>query len=161
MKSSTVVLAVLVATGCARPHVDTLPPAGDASGVYDFTASVSTFEGQVHFEGSFEITGDTVLVFMQYGHCVPQPGSLTHLLYACGGTRFTFERNRPLRRPTLSFGVSVPSSERVCERYQSTTEGRVCISWSVRTTYKKKQYTVRPTVVPRATEPRVPILPPA
>jgi hypothetical protein len=161
MKSSAVVLAVLVAAGCARPHVATLPPAEDAEGVYDFTASVSTFEGQAHFEGSFEITGDTVLALMYDRHCIPQPGSLTHLSYRCGATRFTFERNRPLRRPTLSFEVSVPSSERFCERYQSTTEGQVCISWSVRTTYKRQQYTVRPTVVLRATEPPVPTRPPA
>lgn len=159
MKSATMVLAALVAAGCAHPPMETLPPAGDAQGLYDFSASVGTFEGQVHLEGSFEVTGDTVLVFLQQGQCVPRIGSLTHLSYWCGtpglsgvgGLGFSFERARPHHRPTLAFSMNVPAgSERVCERYQSTSEGNVCISWSNRTAYKSKRYTVRPTVVPRA-----------
>ena len=158
MKSTTMVLAALVAAGCAHPHADPIPPAGEAEGLYDFSASVGTFEGQVHLEGSFEVTGDTVLTFLQQGQCIPRTGSPTSLWYWCGtpglsgvdGLTFGFERARPYLRPVINFRMNVPSgSERVCERYQSTSEGNVCISWSNRTTYKSKRYTVRPTVVPR------------
>jgi len=153
------VLTALLFAGCGGPPADTLAPAPEAEGLYDFRASVATFQGQVLLEGSFEIVGDTVVVAMQQGDCIPRPGSVARLSYVCGmvgmryvsGLRFTFERHRPLRRPTLSFEVSVPFEERVCERYQTTSEGRVCISWSVRTTYKRQRYSVQPTVVPRTT----------
>ena len=161
MKSTTMVLAALVAAGCAHPHPDPLPPAADVEGLYDFSAPVATFQGQVLLEGSFEVTGDTVLVFLHSGNCIPNPGSVSRISYRCGadglsgvgGIRFSFERHRPHHWPILDFSMNVPSgSERVCERYQSTSEGNVCISWSTRTTYKSKRYTVRPTVVPRAGE---------
>lgn len=150
----------LVAAGvaaCATPSLDTLAPPPDAVGVYDYTASVSTSRGGVLLQGSIEVSPDTLLVFVDGGDCVPLHPSVRGFHVSCypAGVRnvtqmrFSFERTHPLRRPQLSVDLRFTSEEQVCERYQTTTEGRVCVSWSVRTTTRNERHAVQPRLTPR------------
>lgn len=151
------VLVAAWVAGCGRPSLDTFVPPPDAVGVYDYTASVSTSQGGVLLQGRIEVAPDTLLVSVDGGDCLPIQASVRSFTVSChpagvrnvANMRFSFERTHPLRRPRLSVYLRFTSEEQVCERYQTTTEGRVCISWSVRTTTRNEHHAVQPRLTPR------------
>lgn len=140
--------AALMLAGCGGSvPVLRSPPARDL-GVYAFEAPVPSSSGPV-LEGTFEITPDTVILLLENAQCDPTPESLDGWGYACGGATFWFSRTRPLRQPSASVTVSIPSTREVCHRWMETETGRHCMSWGTETTYRTERHSVRLKVTPK------------
>lgn len=135
--------AALMLAGCWGSLPVLRSPSASDIGLYAFEAPVPSSSGQVLLEGTFEITPDTVILLLEHAQCRPTPESLAGFGYFCGGARFWFARTRPLRQPSASVSVSIPSTREVCQRWMETETGRHCMSWSNETTYRTERHSVR------------------
>jgi hypothetical protein len=135
--------AALMLAGCWGSLPLPRSPAASDLGLYAFEAPVSPSSGQARLEGTIEITPDTVILLLEHGQCRPAPESLAGFGYYCPGASFWFERTRPLRQPTASVTVRIPSTREVCHRWMETETGRHCMSWGIETTYRTERHSVR------------------
>ncbi len=141
--------AALMLAGCGGSLPLPRSPSASDIGVYAFEAPVPSSSGQILLEGTFEVTPDTVILLLEHAQCRPAPESLAGFGYLCPGASFWFERTRPLRQPTASVTVSIPSRREVCHRWMETETGRHCMSWGTETTYRSKWHRVRLKVTPK------------
>ncbi|HSW31300.1 MAG TPA: hypothetical protein VLH75_17570 [Longimicrobiales bacterium] len=142
-RAFSLVSATVMLAGCWGSLPNPRSPSASDVGVYAFEASSPSSSGGVLLEGTFEVTPDTVILLLEDAQCDPAPESLAGIGYACGGASFWFERARPLRQPTASVTVSIPSRREVCHRWMETETGRHCMSWGTETTYRTERHSVR------------------
>jgi len=135
--------AAVMLAGCWGSLPSPRSPSASDLGVYAFEASIPASVGGVPLRGTFEVTPDTVILLLEDAQCDPAPESLAGIGYSCGGASFWFERARPLRQPTASVTVSIPSRREVCHRWMETETGRHCMSWGAETTYRRERQSIR------------------
>jgi hypothetical protein len=149
--------AALMLAGCGGSLPPPLSPSAGDLGLYAFEAPVPSSSGQILLQGTFEIAPDTVILLLEGAECRPGLGSSSGFGYSCrgagypnvSGMSFGFERARPLRRPSASVRVSIPSTREVCHRWMETETGRHCMSWNYETTYRTEHHSVRLKITPK------------
>ncbi|MHB1194156.1 MAG: hypothetical protein ACYC6F_14035 [Longimicrobiales bacterium] len=135
--------AALMLAGCLGSLPNPRSPSASDLGLYAFEASAPASLGGVPLRGTFEVAPDTVILLLEDAQCDPTPESLAGWGYFCGEATFWFSRARPLRQPTASVTVSIPSRREVCHRWMETETGTHCMSWGAETTYRRERHSVR------------------
>ena len=158
-------LGILKALGCV-PVLATVGCAGagagpaqripdDQPGLYEFDARVPATVNTPDLKGTIEVRPDTVIVTLDGAYCRPDQDNLNRsrleaFAYRCGeDVTFSFDRARPLWRPRASVGIRIPYTRTVCEQWETTTAGRVCVRSTTETLYRTERRVVRLSVKPR------------
>lgn len=102
----------------------------ERNGVFRFTERVA--ETSVRLEGTITVTADTIALEMNPGPCrrEPQETTVTRVVFTCGDVRLTVDRDNPSERTSYSLVTMKTVSERVCVRYEQSSNGvRTCVEY--------------------------------
>ncbi len=127
----------------ATPLAAQKSAAPDRTGTYRFEERSGA---DVVTQGTFTLTADSVSVDAVPGPCRYSPDSRPSgpIIYTCGNTTLSFDRQNPLARARVTFPKRVVETQRVCRIFTTDSRGQqVCSRYDYDQTERFVSTTIR------------------